>query len=273
MAVSDMSTENDPRAQVGQSRRDLLKFLSGLPLATVLANPVLARKRASLLQTVALKTKKLNKKVTASLAMPEDIDREAPTVLLIHEWYGLNDQIRSVAAEFAKHGYIALAADLYDRRIGFTPEECSALMSAVKADEAEDTLVSWIDWLKNHELSTSKTGTVGWCFGGGWSLRIGMATPVDATIVYYGDVTPKADQLRRLRGPVLGHFASRDGWITPRMVAGFEKEMRSAGKRLTAHAYEAEHAFANPTKASYDDEDAILAWRRSLAFYEEHLQG
>lgn len=265
--MRDLKAESD----VVFNRRAVVSSLSGLSLAAILADPALAKKRASLLQTIQLETKTKGKSVTGSLALPDDLSEKSPAILLVHEWYGLNDQIRSVAAEFAKEGYIALAADLYDRKIGFTREECSALMAAVDAEEAEDTLVSWADWLRTHEHSTGKIGVVGWCMGGSWSLRTSMATPMDATVVYYGDVTPKADALSSLSGPVLGHFASKDGWIKPEMVEGFKDEMKAAKKPLKAHIYEADHAFANPTKASYADGPAAKAWDRTLKFFAKNL--
>ncbi len=98
-----------------------------------------------------------------------------------------------------------------------------------------------------------------------------IATPVDATVVYYGRVEKKADQLSKLKGPVLGHYATRDEWINQQMVSGFEAEMDKAGKKYTSHWYEADHAFANPTSARYDQPDADLAWNRTLAFYQLHL--
>lgn len=258
--------------QMLMKRRTLVASLGGMSLAAILADPLLAKKRASLLQTIQIETDRLSKPVTGSLALPEGYSGTSPAILLVHEWYGLNDQIRSVAAELAKHGYVVLAADLYDRKIGFTREECSALMAGIVKEEAEDTLVSWANWLRGRDDTTDKLGVMGWCMGGGWALQTALATPTDATIVYYGDVTPKADALANLAGPVLGHFASKDAWISQDMVAGFEAEMAIAEKPLTAHTYEAEHAFANPTKASYDDDDAALAWERSLAFLEANLK-
>ena len=92
-----------------------------------------------------------------------------------------------------------------------------------------------------------------------------------ATIVYYGNVAKSAAQLAPLESPVLGHFASRDQWINRTMVDGFGAAMRQAGKRLDAHWYEADHAFANPTSARYDEADAALAWRRTLDFLAANL--
>jgi carboxymethylenebutenolidase len=114
-------------------------------------------------------------------------------------------------------------------------------------------------------------GTIGWCFGGGWSLNASIAEPVNATVVYYGRVDRRPDQLGSLEGPVLGHFATRDRWINREMVGAFEKAMDGAGKSYTTYWYEADHAFANPSGGRYDAEDAKLAWERTLAFYRQHL--
>ncbi len=101
----------------------------------------------------------------------------------------------------------------------------------------------------------------------------GIKTPVDATVVYSGNVARNAADLASLKGPVLGHFASRDKWINKEMVSGFEQEMKAAGKSVTSHWYEADHAFANPSGGRYDVEDAKLAWQRTLDFYQKHLKG
>ncbi|MDP6707210.1 MAG: dienelactone hydrolase family protein [Alphaproteobacteria bacterium] len=250
------------------ARRQILKGVAGWPLATVLANPALARSVAASLPEVEIRTA-AGRSVTATFAQTRKAS--APTVLLVHEWWGLNDQIKAVAAEFAGLGYHALAVDLYDGNVGTTRDEARSYMKSVKSDEAVDTLVSWAAWLKKHENASGKIGTVGWCFGGGWSLMTGIKTPVDATVVYYGNVARTATELKSLKGPVLGHFASRDKWINQKMVSGFEKEMTSAGKALTVHWYEADHAFANPTSARYDEGDAKLAWQRTQTFFEQHL--
>lgn len=137
---------------------------------------------------------------------------------------------------------------------------------------ATQNVVAAVAWLRGHEKSNGRVGTVGWCFGGGWSLNASIATPVDATVVYYGRVTKSADEVKALKGPVLGHFGTLDKNIDAAMVAGFEKSMAAAGRRdLTVHWYEADHAFANPTGARYDEADAALAWQRTLAFLGKHL--
>lgn len=254
----------------GEQRRLFLKGLACLPLASVLAFPELSRAAASRLETVSIQLAS-GTSVSAALALPEA--ERAPAIILIHEWWGLNDQIKSMAAEFARLGYLALAIDLYAGKVATDAGGARALMQSVDAGEATMTLVEWNQWLRAHPRSSDKLGTIGWCFGGGWSLNASTAAPVDATIIYYGNVAVGAEKLASLRGPVLGHFATRDGWINKDMVNGFEQQMRTAGKAgaLTTHWYEADHAFANPTSSRYDAEDAALSWERTRAFFQQHL--
>lgn len=253
-----------------EQRRLFLKGAASLPLATVLALPDLSRAAAGTLDTVST-TLAGGKKVNAALALP-DAER-APSVLLIHEWWGLNDQIKSVAAELAGLGYVALAVDLYDGEVADTAEGARSLMQDVDKQEATETLTTWISWLREHDRTNDKVSTIGWCFGGGWSLNASLAAPVDATIIYYGSVEKSADQLQSLQGPVLGHFAEQDEWINRDMVNGFKEAMKKAGKAdlLSVHWYDANHAFANPTGARYDAEDAALAWERTTAFLDRHI--
>ncbi|MDZ7842939.1 MAG: dienelactone hydrolase family protein [Gammaproteobacteria bacterium] len=265
------SHANLPPIKVDPERRRLfLRGVASLPLATVLAYPDLASAAADSLDKVSA-TLRDGADVGAYLALPDA--EKAPAVLLIHEWWGLNDQINSVAAELATLGYVALAVDLYGGEVADTAEGARSLMQAVDAERATETLTTWIDWLKGHERTTGKVATMGWCFGGGWSVNASIAAPVDATVIYYGNVAKSADQLESLEGPVLGHFATQDGWVNEEMVDGFKSAMEEAGKAdmLTVHWYDADHAFANPTGARYDAEDASLAWERTRAFLEENL--
>lgn len=258
-----------PIAVSASDRRAFIKGLASLPLATVLAYPELSTAAAASTETISLTTAG-GKVVSAALAVPENAN--APAVLLIHEWWGLNDQIKSVAAEFANLGYVAVAVDLYDGNVADTPDQARSLMQGVDGDEATDTLASWVGFLKNHAATNGNTGTIGWCFGGGWSLNVSIATAVDATVIYYGNVKHDAATLAGLQSPVLAHFATKDGWINHDMVDAFTKAMQAAGKTdLTVHWYEADHAFANPTSARYEAEDAALAWQRTRGFFDKHL--
>ncbi len=251
------------------ARRQVLSGLAGLPLAAILADARLARAAGESLIPVSLQISG-DRKVAAALAVPESAP--APAVMLIHEWWGLNDRIKAVAAEFAREGYLALAVDLYDGDVATSPDEARTYMQRVDAATATETLSGWIAWLRAHESGSGKVGTVGWSFGGGWSLNASITTPVNATVVYYGRVNRQAAELANLEGPVLGHFATRDNWIAAEMVTAFESEMTTAGKAFETHWYEADHGFDNPTGARYDQADAQLAWARTLALFEAELR-
>ncbi len=252
-----------------KARRDILKGASLLPLSAILANPALAKMAADGVEMMSLKLDS-GRTVKAGVALPAVSN--APSVILVHEWWGLNDQILSVAADFARQGYLAVAVDLYGGNVATTPDEARANMKAVKATEAEETLQGWMNWAKNERDSSGKIGTVGWCFGGGWSLNASIAAPVDATVIYYGNVTRPASELKKLKGPVQGHFATKDKWINKEMVAGFEAAMKEAGRPDPENYwYEADHAFANPSGGRFDAEDAQLAWSRTMDFLSKNL--
>ena len=249
---------------IRQTRRAGLKTSAGLPIAAVLADPRLARAAAAGLESVSTNGQ------SAALALPAQTP--APMVLLVHEWWGLNDQIKSVARAFADRGHVALALDLYGGKVATSAADARAYMGRVNSARATATCAAWIDWLRARQDTTDRLGTVGWCFGGGWSLNASLTRPVEATVIYYGRLVDDEARLAALKGPVLGHYASRDQWINAAMVKGFEKAMTAAGKAFTSHWYEADHAFANPTSAIYDEADAALAWSRTLAFLAANLR-
>lgn len=252
-------------------RRAFLAGMGTLPLAAVLADPVLAQAAAAKLEPVSIQTAVMNKTVHGFIAKPAQLP--APTVILFHEWWGLNDQIKAVAAEIAQLGYIAIAVDLFGKPATTNPDEAKAMMAGLDAAAATDTAASWVYWARDLTDGTAKVGTVGWCFGGAWSLNASIAAPVDATVIYYGNVTRTVDQLKNLVGPVLGHFGTEDQSINKAMVEGFEKAMSDAGKAssLTVYWYDADHAFANPTSARYDADDAATAWKRTTDFFTANL--
>lgn len=270
--MKNPAVENTP----APGRRAVVKGLAagaagaaGLPLAAVLADPLLARAQAASLATVTIKTPG-GRTVSGALGLPAQTP--APAVILIHEWWGLNDQIKAVAADLAAEGYVTLAVDLYDGKVATDPQTARSLTQSVDAAQGAETLTAWNKHLRARKDTTARLGAVGWCFGGGWSLNAAVAAPVEACVVYYGRVTRKAADLADLKGPVQGHFATQDKFITAEMVAGFESEMQAAGKVYETHWYEADHAFANPTSARYDKSDAAQAWLRTLGFLAQNLR-
>lgn len=247
-------------------RRTVIKGLAGLPLAAVLADPRLAAAAAAETRLVRINATD-GREVAGALAVPDKVP--APAVLLVHEWWGLNDQIKAMAVEFARQGYLALAVDLFAGRVATAPDEARALTQTVKDQEAMATLTSWLQWLKNHQDGDRRVATVGWCFGGGWALQAAAAEPVDATVVYYGRVDLPAGRLARLKGPVLGHFGRQDTFIDEKVVSAFRAAMTEANKPHVVYWYDAGHAFANPTGDNYRKPDAQLAWQRTLDFLQQ----
>ncbi len=137
------------------ARRTLVAGIAGLPLAAILADPRLTAMAAETTEMVSIKTPS-GRDVKAALAVPAATP--APTVLLIHEWWGLNDEIKTMAAEFAKEGFLALAVDLYDGKVAAAPADAEAYMNGVDSAQAEETLASWIAWLRADSRGNGKVG-------------------------------------------------------------------------------------------------------------------
>jgi carboxymethylenebutenolidase len=187
-------------------------------------------------------------------------------VVVIHEWWGLNEHILHWTDRLAADGYVALAVDLYEGKVATTREEAMAQMRAVDEEKALAMLRAAHAFLVK-DLKAERTACIGWCFGGGWSLRLAIAEPeLDAAVIYYGRLVTDSEKLAAIAAPVLGIFGSKDEGIPPSAVAEFETAMKSAGKDLELHSYDAEHAFANPSSARYDAEHAADAWRETRAF-------
>jgi carboxymethylenebutenolidase len=216
--------------------------------------------------------------VTGYLARPEGTTGEAlPGVIVIHEWWGLNDNIRTMAERLAAEGYVALAVDLYGGEAAETPEQARSLMSA--SMEREDELTSNVTQAYEYltlQQNAAQVGSIGWCFGGGWSLRTALALPetLDAAVIYYGQLVTDPDRLATLDMPVLGIFGAEDQGIPVDQVRTFEQTLDSLGTDATIEIYEgAGHAFANPSGERYVPEAAEDAWGKTLAFLERTLRG
>jgi carboxymethylenebutenolidase len=189
-------------------------------------------------------------------------------LLILHEWWGLNDWVKSEADRYAMQGYLVAAVDLFGGSVAPTAEEAQKLMSAMDEKTVTEVEVAGIDWLAQ-AVPGKKIATLGWCMGGGQSLNASLASggKVAATVIYYGLPVTEVSLLRKLRGPVLGIWAKRDGWITPEKVAAFDLALKDAGIKHEFRSYDADHAFANPTGGRYNPpaaQDANEATRRFL---------
>jgi carboxymethylenebutenolidase len=206
----------------------------------------------------------------AYVARPERNPKGA--ILLTHEYWGLNDWVKSMADRLAKSGYLALAVDLYKGKVATDPKEAQKLMAG--KDDKWDAAVelAGLKWLKSN-AGGAKVATIGWCMGGGESLRASLEDPQDvaATVIYYGLPVTDVDKLKTLRGPVLGIWANKDGWITPDKVQAFDQALTQAGVKHEFHAYDADHAFANPSGGRYNGDAAKDAWQKTEAFLSKNL--
>lgn len=210
------------------------------------------------------------------LAMPENKTGSIPGIIVIHEWWGLNDNIRSMAKRFAGEGYAALAVDLYDGKVASTPDSAYALMkeSMDHADANIENLKQAYRYLAD-SVKATKIGVIGWCFGGGWSLRTALALPdkIDATVIYYGQLVTNPEQLKTLQMPVAAFFGGQDKSISKETILKFESTLDSLGKSVQVKIYpDANHAFANPSGTRYDPEAAKDAWKLTLDFFARNLK-
>ncbi len=216
------------------------------------------------------------KPIHGFLARPQSAKGPLPGILVIHEWWGLNDNIRDMARRLAGEGYVALAVDLYGGATASTPDQAMQLMQATGKDPAaaKANLRQAYDYLATREHAP-RIGVIGWCFGGGWSLQTALMLPdkIAATVIYYGHLTTDRAELAKLQMPILGFFGAEDKSIPVASVHGFESTLKSLGKSVEVHVYDgAGHAFANPSGTSYRPEAASDAWTRTVAFLAKNLK-
>jgi len=198
-------------------------------------------------------------------------------VVVVQEWWGLNDSVRAMARRIAGEGYVTLAVDLYEGKVAETPQQAGASMRIAMArpERLSDNLAAGWKWLRD-EGKAPKIGVVGWCFGGGWALQAALdrGAGMDAAVMYYGRPNLDPAELARLRAPLLGLFGGADEGIPERAVREMETMLRDLGKSVEIHIYPgAGHGFANPTGTNYEEAAATDAWRRTVAFLAAHLGG
>ena len=215
------------------------------------------------------------KPVHGYLARPKAARGALPGVIVIHEWWGLNDNIRAMTRRLAGEGYQALAVDLYGGEKADNPDAAMKLVNAVMQNRAaaEENLRRAVAYLESK--GAPKIGVIGWCFGGGWSLATALLAPdkIDATVIYYGHLETDPAKLATIKSPILGLFGAEDKSIPVASVREFEGALKKLGKPVEIKIYDgAGHAFANPSGGNYRPEAAKDAWQRTTAFFTRHLQ-
>jgi len=206
---------------------------------------------------------------------PADMTEPLPAVIMIHEWWGLNDNIRAMADRLAAEGYVVLAVDMYGGRVATSPEAARQLMLSVveDPDSANENIASAHEFL-TVAVNAPGVASLGWCFGGGWSLNAAMLLPghLEAAVIYYGQVTADQDRLQYITAPILGLFAAEDTGIPLASVEAFVDALEDLGLEHEVEVYPGVgHAFANPTGSNYNQQAATDAWARTLDFLERHL--
>jgi carboxymethylenebutenolidase len=193
-----------------------------------------------------------------------------PGIVVIQEWWGLNDQICGIADRFARAGYNALAPDLYKGRVVTTPDEANHLMTGLDfPDATHQDLRGAAQHLK---ASSGKLGVMGFCMGGALTVAALVHVPEFAAGVCFYGIPPKefADPAK-IKVPFEGHFANQDDWCTPALVDQLETALKGAGAPHEIFRYDAAHAFFNERSAAYDLASANQAWERTAAFLAKRL--
>jgi len=193
-----------------------------------------------------------------------------PGVVVIQEWWGLNEQIKRVADRFAGAGYNALAPDLYKGRVTQKPDEANHMMNGLDFVAASDQDIAGA---VTHLAGISrKVAVMGFCMGGALTIAAAARVPgIACGVPYYGVPPGALADPARIKIPLQGHFANKDDWCTPGIVDDLEKAMAGAGNKPEIYRYNAAHAFANETSAAYDARSAKQSWERTLSFLGKHL--
>jgi carboxymethylenebutenolidase len=210
---------------------------------------------------------------SAYLSLPKGKTAPLPGLVVIHEWWGLNEHIQHWTDRLAEDGYAALAVDLYGGATAKTPDEAMAKMKAVDEKKALATLLAAHDFLeKDSRVQAKRTGSIGWCFGGAWSLQLAIHEPdLDAAVIYYGHLVTEPAALQPIKAEILGVFGDQDKAIPPETVNAFDAALGKAGVTRTIHRYDAQHGFANPSQPRYDEKSAADAWEKVRAFLRRKL--
>lgn len=199
-----------------------------------------------------------------------------PALVVIHEWWGLNDWVKEQASRLADQGYVTLAIDLYRGRVATTPEEAHEIMRGVPEDRATRDLLAASSYLRSlKNVDPKKVGSIGWCMGGGYSLDLALADPqLAVAVINYGHLATEPDTLKKITASILGIFGGQDRGIPVEDVRKFEQQLKSLGKTVEIVIYpDAGHAFQNPNnKTGYRAEDTADAVKKTDAFLAQHLK-
>ncbi|MDW0134948.1 MAG: dienelactone hydrolase family protein [Nitrososphaeraceae archaeon] len=208
-----------------------------------------------------------------------DSQRKLPAVVMIHEWWGLNQNIKDMANLLAKNGFVVLAADLYHGKVTDNPQLAMELVQTARDNQNSSTanLQAAVKYLSSApNVDNKKIVSLGWCFGGGQSLQLALNSqehPLAATILYYGTpLVTDNESISKIKWPVLGIFGDKDEAIPIAEINQFRSSLNESGIKNEIHVYSGVgHAFANPSGDSYAPEETADAWQRTLSFLKKYV--
>jgi carboxymethylenebutenolidase len=200
----------------------------------------------------------------------------AAAVIVVHEWWGLNSQIRELARRLARQGYVAIVPDLYHGKVASDPTSAHELMRGLDEDQAVTDLAAAAAWLREQPRTAKRNyGVMGFCMGGHLAEMLAFQDlALSAVAVFYGVPETRPDRIAALKAPLIGHYGAEDQGIDTSRVAAFRQSLVNAGKKSEVYVYlGAGHAFMNQEQPSYRPDAAQLAWARTLAFLQKYLKG
>jgi carboxymethylenebutenolidase len=199
-----------------------------------------------------------------------------PAIIVIHEWWGLNDWVKEQAGKLADQGYEALAIDLYRGKVATTPDMAHEIMRGVPEDRAKRDLHAAFEFLQSQpNVKRERIAAIGWCMGGGYSLDVALQEPtLAADVINYGHLATDPEALKKINAPILGLFGGQDQGIPPADVKKFGETLDKMGKKVEVKIYDdAGHAFENQNnKTGYRPDDAADAWKRTVDFLAANLK-
>ena len=249
-----------------------LKFVSAMIAFGLIAAVLVTRAQTPKTQSVEFPSGK--EKASGFLAVP-DKPGQYPGLIVVHEWWGLNDWVKEQSEKLAEQGYVVLAVDLYRGKTAADPSEAHELMRGLPQDRAIRDMQAAYDYLAaRKDVKPGRIASIGWCMGGGLALQLAIHQPrLAAVVVNYGALPTDPNDIQQIGAAVLGNFGADDKGITPADVQAFEKTMKGLNRRIDVKVYPgAGHAFENPNNTSgYRPEAAADAWKRTLAFLHSVL--
>jgi carboxymethylenebutenolidase len=198
-----------------------------------------------------------------------------PALVVIPEWWGLNDWVKEQASKLADEGYVALAFDIYRGKVATTSDEAHQLSRGLPEDRANRDLLAAAAFLRTQKnVDPAKVGDIGWCMGGGYALNLAIADPkLKVAVINYGHLATDDATLKKINAEILGIFGGQDKGITPADVNKFESQMKALGKPVEIHSFpDAGHAFENSSNPNYRADDAGQAWKLTTVFLAKNLK-